>query len=371
MATELILWYDPEIRKDGVKIMAGSCRLLFLVFSLVFLSNCGGDDQPLAEEIRNSPAGVWEVRYNDAVGQAYLDVLELRADGTYSSHMQGLTPSDRGTYQVNDGTIAFNSTQDAILSQSFPYLVEDGVLKLYLNTTDGAANTPFVEWQPSTILRKLATVDVSNRKVPTGLSHALAAMSRDAVNWREDALPTVVRISSLPNGEFQTEVNLYSPSAVEILRAMITPFDVRVSTGNGQRAPKIPLPVEFIELPEILENTGFTGNLDRANLQVYGDYGAVWSVRMNNRQGAYVSATTGEVIEEDVTGYIEGYEADWNYAGELWRQVLDSMRSESDPKWPDCDYDLENVECELAGCFWNEDYKTNPTLNEGYCRSYP
>ena len=43
---------------------------------------------------------------------------------------------------------------------------------------------------------------------------------------------------------------------------------------------------------------------------------------------------TGERINEDVTGYVAQYEADWNRIGGVWRLMLQQYREEDDDYGP-------------------------------------
>ena len=50
--------------------------------------------------------------------------------------------------------------------------------------------------------------------------------------------------------------------------------------------------------------------------------GAVWRVVTDQRQAASFSATTGERIRKDVTGYIAQSQKDWQNMADIWRKVL-------------------------------------------------
>ena len=122
----------------------------FLVLAIGFVLMMG--TTACAEQ--TSPVGVWEIRYQDAVGQHYLDVLELRDDGGYSTHMQSKVPSDRGTYMLTDDTITFSSFVNPIFSRDIPYLLEDNVLRIMVGAP-GIPEPVYADWQRSELVRHL------------------------------------------------------------------------------------------------------------------------------------------------------------------------------------------------------------------------
>lgn len=329
----------------------------------VALLGCGG-----APEV--SPVGTWELRYQDAVGQSYLDVLELRQDGSYATHMQGATPSDAGTYTLTDAAIALESSVDPLFSREIPFtLIDDDTLSLMV-APPGSTERVYVEWMRSSLVRKLETIDVSARKIPRDLPAVVAGLLAGVKSWQDDAVPTAIRLEAGSNGELTTVLHFLSPKAVEEMRVAITAFDARASVHDGSRALSRPLPVEFMGLPETLaaaNEQGVDGPLQEADVQVWGSHGAVWRIATVDGQRASFSAVDGQRIEADVTGYADQYEADWNRAGELWRQASDRWRLiEEASSWPNCDTDFE-YECLDQGCTWNE---PSPALPDGSCVPY-
>ena len=287
-----------------------------LIYLLMSTTGCGSGAADIV--------GVWEIRYLDAVGQSYLDVMELRADGTYTTHMQGSAPSDSGQYTVVDHVIAFRSALDPLFSNDIPFDFDgDDVLRLTLPAPPGA--TPAVaDWRRSPLQRQFGIQDESGRRVPMNLLNQVRSLTGDTQIWRPDAVPTWVRLEAQQNGDYITTVHLFSATASEELRVRIAPFDATVSTHDGSRTAQKPLPTSFLDLLPILEMSGTEiqrGTLETADLSVWGEHGAVW--RLNDgRQVVSLSAESGDVIQGDVTGYKEQYEADWNRAQESWREIL-------------------------------------------------
>lgn len=328
-----------------------------------------GAATPFQSAIAKPPvAGVWELRYQDAVGQSYLNVLELRKDGTYVTHMQDATPSDTGRYSVSETALFFDSAVGPQFSRDVFFSMEDShTLKLFL-TAPGVGEAVAVDWKRSDLRRRLRTWEWFGQRAPGELSTEVAAFLGEARNWREDAAPTAIRMEAGRNRDFNTVLHFFSPSTAEELRMTITPFDVRSSTHEGVRAKQIPLPPAFIDLPLILikaAESEFEGALEKADLQVWGDYGPVWRLFYANQQGGSFSATSGDRINSDVTSYIAQYEADWNRASDLWRKALEQYRPkprtadsdfEPDISGPDCNvfcdvYDTQSS-CNSAGGDW-------------------
>ena len=336
---------------------------VFLLALVLALPGCG-------REAVDSPVGVWEIRYQDAVGQSYLDVLELRADGSYTTHMQGVTPSDTGRYELTQDAIAFHSNVDPLFSRDVPFTLPDsGTLSLMVAPLESAQRV-YVEWRRSSLARKLQTIELNTQNTPRALPAVVAALHADVRRWHDDAVPTAIRLEAQPNAEFSTVLHFLSPGAAEELRVKITPFDSRSSTHDGGRAASRPLPVEFLDLPDVLEaadEQGAGGAIESAHLQVWGTHGAVWQVQTASGASLWLSAADGRRLDGDVTGYVDQYEADWESAGELWREAADRWKLIEDiESWPNCDSELE-YECLDQGCAWNE---PSAALPNGSCVPY-
>ena len=85
------------------KNMSMTARSLLPIIAFVAIAltveGCGARDDEsggTGVSAKATPVGVWERRYQDAVGQSYLDILELRDDGSYVTHGKSPYRSDRG-----------------------------------------------------------------------------------------------------------------------------------------------------------------------------------------------------------------------------------------------------------------------------------
>ena len=227
---------------------------------------------------QTTPVGVWELRYRDAVGQSYLNVLELREDGTYATHMQDATPSDVGRYTLTETMVTFDSQLDPRFSRDVPYQLEgDTTLKLLIAAPGGGATPFYVDWTRSPLTRRLPTTEMFARRVPGGLPQIVTALALEAQRWREDAVPTWIRIKALQNGEYETVLHFFSPATTEEMRLRITAFDIKVSTHNGNRTSQTLLPPEFLDLPLVLSKateSNISGALEKSRPQ---GLGQVWA----------------------------------------------------------------------------------------------
>ncbi|MEM9287756.1 MAG: hypothetical protein AAGA36_05410 [Pseudomonadota bacterium] len=319
--------------------------------------------QPQSAKPQTVIHGIWELRYKDAAGQSYLNILELHEDGTYATHMRDATPSDAGRYTLSKTDIIFNSAVDSRLSQKIPYMLDGNELTL---TLPGAGMK--VGWKRSALKRQLPVMDHFGQHLPGDLPAKIAELMADAQRWQSDAVPTSIRLKALQNGEFETVLTVFAPSSQAIMRMTITPFDMATSIHDGKRASQTPLPPDVLDLPLILIKAGednAAGILSKADLKVWGDYGPIWRLTFSPQQAASFSAVNGEKIEADVTGFIAQYNADWAAAGALWHKALEQYRQRpeddydlgSDEYKPDCNiscgvYD-SRLSCTKAGGDWS------------------
>lgn len=342
--------------------MLKKITLILCVASLT--SSCTSEAQ--------TAVGVWEIRYKDAVGQDYLDVLELTPEGRYTTHMQSNAPSDRGTYSLSDEAISFQSEVNPAFSRDVPYEFEGDVLRVLVGAP-GIPQPIYVDWQRSALQRYLPHRGEPDRAVPGELPQTIARLTAARQVDRPDAVPTSITLEAQPHGEYTVVAHIYSEEQNDELRAFISPYHLIYRFNSADRAVKQPLPPEFLDLPAVLEYAAahqVAGTLRKADLQVWGDHGAVWRLSMNDNSGGAFSAVTGEKIEGDVTGYREQYEADWSEARELWQKAFERFNGDDDDddeEWPSCNNNVQSS-CEAYHCYWKE--PQNP-LNDGYCSDYP
>ncbi len=290
-------------------------------------SSTSADARPgLAPQKKGSPVGVWERRWQDAVGQPYFEVLEMFDDGVYVRHASGWS-ADRGRYSLDEGTLSFRSDANQRHNRDVQLVIRDG--ETMSLTLDSPTPSPVVEeWWRSGLRPNFTTVDIDGRHVPQGLPDLVAAaFTAEALPWQADALLTGVNVEEQQNGHYAVSFSFYSPSSVAELTVTVTPYDVGRRTGDGSRTSAAPLLPDFLDLREALavaHAEGVSGPLRKARLSSYTNYGAAWLISTTSPRGVTISAESGERIDADVTGYVAHYEADWDRAGELWRQALQS-----------------------------------------------
>lgn len=316
--------------------------------------------------------GVWEQQRQDAVGQTYLNIFELRADGSYSTHMADNTPDDTGRYTFLDDSIVFESSVSPLFSREVKYTrPSDSELELLILLPGGSIPIP-VRWNRSQRRRILPVMNLSGIRLPREFPQTIAALLKDAQVWQQDAVPTAARFESDKLGEFSGSLHFFSPSRQRELRLTVTPFEKTENTVDGSRSTQAPLPAQFLDLPLVLikaRESDLNGTLTKAELRVWGDSGPVWRLVTSDNKSGFFSAVSGEKFERDVTGFQDQYEADWNFAHEQWRQVLELLKPkpqyESDygsdiemDCYPRCDIYDSSTTCTSAGGTWNP--STNP-----------
>lgn len=343
----------------------GNHRWAAIGLMLICVAACGGtEDGGDAGPSGTSPLGVWELRYQDAVGQPYLNVLELRDDGTYTTHMQDATPGDTGQFTFTDTAITLTSAVNPQFSRPIPYELDGELLKLMIGGTEAAPI--FADWSRSSLSRTMLNELVAGQRVPSRLDINLMQLFGVAQNWNEDAVPTWIRAEADQNGEFDVVLHFFSPSTEQEMRVQLSPYDAKYSVHDGSRTVKAPLPAEFLDLPAALTAASEAGSpaaLVNANLRVFENYGPVWRLVQAGGRQTTLSAESGELITEDVTGFADQYNADWAYAGELWRQVMEQYQSDDESEG--CpDTSNEFVCLDNSDCTWIE---PQAALSDGSC----
>jgi hypothetical protein len=337
-----------------------------LFFALALAGNPGVSGAATAKpSLSGSPIGVWERTLHNDAGPDPVIVMELKTDGTYS--VSGVPfVEDHGSFAITSvGVLSFTSNVNPNHNRLLAIKM-DGENALTLFTT---LPFPYSEvWTRKQGAPNFPSVAVGGADIPEGLPVLMAsALAAEAEPWREDALPTSVRVERMKSGRYQIALHFFSPSAAQELQITVTEHSVSKSVHDGSRAASAPLPPIFMDLPRIVEAgaaQGFKGALKKADMRVYEGHGAAWMATFDGaRTGATFSAETGERIKGDVTGYIAQYEADWNHAGELWHKALAQYRKE----------DSDNHICDeavwgVSGCGYRyavEGWKRNCSVSGG------
>jgi hypothetical protein len=181
------------------------------------------------------------------------------------------------------------------------------------------------------------------RQLPKDLPQLLRAVTRQARGWSKDAIPVALEVQNRdgPNPRMrgpEVRISFLSPSSGYGLFAIVTADGLRTSPVNqAVRWGTASLPPLFIDLPaaaRFARKNGMTGPIDRASLRVWNPSGTapVLAWMVGNRT---VNGLTGEIIDFDVTGYIERYNADWKRAADALRALTQSMQSSKVDPWED------------------------------------
>jgi hypothetical protein len=188
---------------------------------------------------------------------------------------------------------------------------------------------------------QLSTETDGARELPKELPQLLHAVTRQARTWSKDAIPVQLEVRSLsgPNPRLsgpEVRISFLSPSSGYGLFATVTTDGVRTSAVNqAVRWGTESLPPLFIDLPaaaSIARKNGTTESIGGGSLMVWNPSGttpvAAWMVGDKT-----VNAITGEIIDFDVTGYIERYNADWKRASDALSALTRSLQSSKVDPW--------------------------------------
>ncbi|MCB2090875.1 MAG: hypothetical protein KDF58_05450 [Alphaproteobacteria bacterium] len=294
--------------------------LVFLTIFFLPLSACSGNDDPV---------GIWEVNYQDAVGQHYHDVLELKKDGTYIRYGTTLY-ADRGKYSFKDNIIYFESDVNSNIKLQIPYKRPDSNSLRFEPIVPPNSSQ---QWTRVNYPPYFRTVEIDDRFIPAEIEQLmLTALQNESQGSYSDIIPTGIDINELKNGQYQINFTFLSSSNNKMLNIRVKPYDLSVKITDNTGFRQIPITSGFLDFPEIIsaaKKAGLKGPVKRADLKAYGKYGAVWFINTPG-QAANISAATGEHIKEDVTGYIANYEADWNHAAQIWAEVMAKYTKKDD-----------------------------------------
>ena len=303
-----------------VKIILGFAGLACLLLTTA----CGRSE---TADGALGPTGRWERRYQDDIGQSHHEVLDLRADGTYVRDAPGWM-ADRGRYVIEDNAIAFRSDVNQRMSRDMNFRIGKGGMTLSVNEPVPSSES----WTRAMLAPNFDTVEHAGRALPQSLpALMMSAYAALVVEWREDAVPTWIRLQELQSGGYEVTLSYFSPSSKEEYAIRMTENLVTTSVGDGSRSLQAPLPPDFMDLLPVLDlasRDGFTGALKKADVRTYGRFGPVWKIFTGGPAGATYSAANGARIREDVTGYIAQYNADWAAAGKLLRKALEQREPE-------------------------------------------
>jgi hypothetical protein len=274
-----------------------------------------------------------------------------------------------GEVQINpDGTAVLSSgandgTWECVDAAQPAFVVRwrvGGFVNRLALTADGSGLTSLDPSQPYVSAKRIGALAANGATpAPTGANIALstvtdgavqlpqelpqlthAATQRARASWRPDAIPVALAFENsnpvnprLPRGP---EVKIYflSPSSGTGLLATITAEGMRTFEPRQQVTwGTTSLPPLFVDLPtavRIAREHGSQREVGRADLRIYNPSGQApvlaWMVG-----GKTVNGTDGAIIDFDVTGYIERYNAQWEQAAEGLRNLWQRQQGGSDP----------------------------------------
>lgn len=271
-------------------------------------------------------------------------VVTFNADGTLVHE-----PGNDGTWECTDatrGAVTLRWREGGYVNRMA--ISQDGAV---LSSTDpsqsfvngrrisGAEGNPAGNDRPAAASGALvlATEPQGARSIGKNLPELMERATEAAHAWRADAVPVSLEFEYLdpPNPKLkgpQVRLSFYSPSDGAGQMITITPagsstfnFNQRVNWGT------LPILPAFVDLPTAARtaiSNGVRTPIDRASLRVWspGRAPPVLAWMINDKT---VNGSTGEIIDFDVTGYIESYNAQWEHAAKGLRALLRAGRGSS------------------------------------------
>ena len=304
----------------------------FLILAFVSCGHAGGGVDPQL-------VGTWQLK-----GTSPAIYWEIRANGTYTVSGPGAAAGHSGSFRASGGKWSLRSTTWG--EDGGTYQLPDantflGIGKLGAGTwvrtspvKSAGKEKPASSAKPARSASrelKLATQTDSGKALPKDIPELTAAATKRARQWKKDAAAVSV--------EFR-EVNAPNLKGPEVRYSFISPSDGTglmltvteggVSTHEFQQKVNWgdnPLPPVFVDLPAAVvsaRRNGMKGPINSASLRIYDAHGVTalaWMVSASSG-GRTVDGATGDIIERDVTGYIDDYNEQWDKAARALRAML-------------------------------------------------
>lgn len=268
-------------------------------------------------------------------------VVTFNADGTLVHD-----PANDGTWECTDaseGAVTLHwrvggYVNRLALSQDGSVLSSTDPTQAYVNGRRLGEREPAqpnnnIPAEPAAAL-VLTTQPEGGLPLATHLPQLMQQASEKAQTWRADAVPVGLEYEYLdpPNPKMkgpQVKFSFYSPSDGGGQLITVTPAGASTFTFNGRvNWGTLPLLPTFVDLPaaaRIAIANGAKTPIGRATLRVWSPGRAppvlAWMLSDKTVNGA-----TGEIIDFDVTGYIESYNAQWDRAAKGLRALLRAGR---------------------------------------------
>lgn len=281
-------------------------------------------------------------------------VWEFREDGTYTYDSYD---GHAGDYTADNGQLTLTARQRA-----WPHITPptmhvaysfDGTGSLRLEGLGGPSDWTRVTSEVNFMTRKVGAQYIPEN-LPVVVARTLLTVAQP---WRQDAIPVWLQVSSLPSGMFGVELYFVSPADNAGLRIDLHKFTQKVSESRRVNWGVNPLPVDFLDLPEVLEivgRSGAAGSLEKAGLRQWERGHRAWVLNVNNK-GVAVDAVTGKPIRGEMSNYAANYNAQWAKAAEGIRRLL----QKENPS--------DKVSCAAVGAWWQHDkcyYKRREEIAE-------
>ena len=343
-----------------------------------------------AQAVDPGLVGTWQLR--TAGGTM---TWEIRADGTYQIIANGAV-MHAGTFRASSGQWTLRSATWG--DDGGTYRLADtntfvGTGKLGPATwvRIGAARTPAAATATTAAATApggglvLSTRTVDGQSVPRDLPELMAAATTRARAWKPDAVPVALNFEELdvPNPDMrgpQVKISFLSRSTaggfqITVNRKGSSTFEFRQRVNWGTQ----PLPPVFVDLPaanQIARKHGMRGLLKSADLRVWNPSRKspilAWMVHPAGASGKTLNGANGELIEFDVTGYIDSYNAQSERAARALRALLHSgSRNHGSPIHFGGGAESSSSPEAAADVYTDEDYRREVAEDAAYWSGTP
>lgn len=235
------------------------------------------------------------------------------------------------------------------------------------------------------------------RLIAKDLPELMETITEKARTLKADAIPVKLEYKHLKHHTYtgpEVKIYYYSPSegtgvlyTATIQQTSPYVFDRSVNWGENA------LPPVFVDLPaatRIARKNGLKGPVEKANLRIWNSKEAdpilAWMISTGTHGGGRtINAATGDIIDFDVTGYIDSYNAQWAEASKGLKSLLHRSRprssgssssnwssssdSGSSGGYEEFDYDAYNKKVAEENAYWSGDSQAYDRIKNGNCTS--
>ena len=362
--------------------------ILLAAIAALPLQGCGG------RRVDKEMAGTWSLHWP---GRPVY--WTIRKNGTYEISGPGAAVKHDGTLRSRKGKWSLKSKTWGEDGGTYTFPNTDTMLcvgKLgpgtWTRVSDRTAASPAKKGP------RLSTEQDGPRELAKDLPEFMHAVTQQARTLKHDAIPVSIEYKygkTWSYTEPEVKISYYSPSeGTGVLYTATTQtvepyvFDQAVNWGEDA------LPPVFVDLPaalRIARENGLNGPLEKAGLRIWRPGGAepilAWMLSTGTHGGGRtINAATGELIDFDVTGYVEAYNAQWARASQGLRALLRSSRprssgGSSSSGWSSSsssgsgdssggfDYNAYNQKVAEENAYWSGDSGAYDRIKNGECNS--